>query len=82
MHGKPEHFRRSHFGAAAWLLLFLVLPLAAGCTAWHRACDRAAADRRQFLEALAPLADPRGGATTDRGREIEQGIEKSAAYLP
>ncbi len=82
MYGKPEHAGRFRIRAAAWLLLALVVPLTAGCAAWTRVSNRAAADGQQFMEALAPLADPRGGATTTRGRDIEKGITQSQQYLP
>ena len=80
MPGKQEHVFR--FRAAAWLLLVLATSLGAGCTGWTRVRERAAADRQQLLEALAPLADPQGGATTSRGQEIEKGMAKSAEFLP
>ena len=80
MSGKQEQVIR--WGIAAWLLLVLAVPLGAGCAGWNRVRDRAAADRQQFLEALAPLADPRGGATTSKGQEIEKGMAKSADFLP
>lgn len=70
-----------------WFRLFLLLsislsvPVLSGCNLWTKACNRAAEDRRQLLEALAPLGDPYGGALSTRARDIEEDMATSQAAL-
>jgi hypothetical protein len=81
LHRLPNH--RSP--AVRWLLVVLVLLLAignAGCHAWQKLRARAAEDRRQFMEALRPLADPNGSVLSSEARQIERKMSRDRASLP
>lgn len=66
----------------ATCLLLLLLPVCGGCGLWYKVRDRAAQDRRQLMEALAPLADPNGGAFDERARGVEERMSGKSSPRP